>query len=135
MTIEIDPLKGSGDKGSLSISLTGVPDPQQKSLVRQLVILKPSSRYNLSFSTTSEGLSREIAFGVKLLDASANGNVLAKSSVTPQIDPGWKTQQLEFETTPTTEAIYVSIELESCTLSPCQLQGKFWIDNFVLKES
>ena len=68
-------------------------------------------------------------------DASAeDARVLAESKTLPQGTSAWQEYEVEFASTPKTEAVLVSLRRQNCDASPCPMFGRVWLDDFSLRK-
>lgn len=122
----------SGSK-NLRIDFGGNSNPGS-ALVSQLIISRPSKRYRVNFAARSQ----EVVTGglpvVIVEDASAQRKRLGRSGPLSKGSHGWQVFSFEFTTEPTTTAVVLSLQRESCTTSPCPIFGSISLDSFSLEE-
>lgn len=100
--------------------------------IKQLVAVNPNSKYHLSFAFKS----KEIVSGgtpvVVVQDAITNKEI-ASSKALPASTSDWEKIEFEFTVDAKTEAVFISLNRQTCTSSPCPIFGKVWLDSFELK--
>lgn len=118
---------------SLRLYWSGDSNPSA-SVVSQLVLVEPKTRYRLSFAVrTQEMLTIGLPM-VTVADASGDdGPVLAQSKPFPRGTSGWQDYTTEFATAETTSAVRITIRRESCNMVPCPILGQAWVDDFSLE--
>ena len=123
--------KQSGSK-SLRIAFSGNVSPAT-SLIAQTLLVKPQHAYKINFAVMTKDL---VTGGLPLLLVSdaATGQLLAKSKNFPQASSPWQTISLEFNTLPTSTAIILNVERNSCSANPCPVFGMVWLDSFSVEE-
>lgn len=116
---------------SLQIAYNGVVPP---SVLSQLVIVEPSSKYKLSFAARTD----EIVSGgtplIAVLDAAAPQRVLVESSAFPPKSEAWQQYSIEFSTGVEMQGIIISLQRQACSSQPCPIFGRLWLDDFVLQK-
>jgi len=122
--------KDSGDK-SLRIAFDG-DSPTAAVVVSQTIIVKPQTRYRISFAVKAKDI---ISGGLPLLrvvDAGTNV-MLAQSGSLPQ-NSEWQKQVIEFTSPSLCDAIVLKLARNECTSSPCPTFGVIWLDSFSIEE-
>jgi hypothetical protein len=120
--------QNSGTK-SLLINFQG---ESASPLLSQLVMVEPSVRYKLNFAARAKDI---VSGGPPLAivtDASSRER-LGQSTTLVKGGDGWQTVSFEFNATPKTNAVVISIEREACTTSPCPIFGSLWLDSFSME--
>jgi tetratricopeptide (TPR) repeat protein len=103
-------------------------------LISQLIPVGPSKRYKVNFAGRSQDV---VTGGLPLLvvnDASGESKRLAQSPPLVKGTSDWQPFSFEFTTTPSTTAVVLSLQRESCTTSPCPIFGAVSLDSFSLEQ-
>lgn len=102
--------------------------------VKQLVMVRPDTNYNLECYVKTEKLVGASTPVIWIEDAS-DGTRLAASANVPNGDNGWQLVSLPFKSGPKTEAVQVRMVRTACTQQDpvCPIYGTVWYDNFTLK--
>lgn len=118
---------------SLRLYWSGDSNPST-SVVSQLVLVEPKTRYRLSFAVrTQEMLTIGLPM-VSVADAGGDdGPVLAQSKTFPRGTSGWQDYTIEFATAETTSGVRITIRRETCNMVPCPILGQAWVDDFSLE--
>jgi len=118
---------------SLRLYWSGDSNPST-SVVSQLVLVEPKTRYRLSFAVrTQEMLTIGLPM-VTVADAGGDdGPVLAQSKPFPRGTSGWQDYTIEFATAETTSGVRITIRRETCNMVPCPTLGQAWVDDFSLE--
>lgn len=124
--------KQSGSK-SLHIQFNGNSDPNVP-LVSQLVLVDPSQKYRLNFSSRTADLVTG-ALPVFTITDVQTGQLLGKSAPLRQGTTDWQTQSVEFATGTASRAILITLRRENCNTSPCPVFGRVWLDSFSLQSA
>jgi hypothetical protein len=122
----------SGSK-SLRIDFGGDSNPGS-ALVSQLILAQPSKRYRVNFAARSQDV---VTGGLPLVvveDASVERKRLGRSAPLSKGTRDWQVFSFEFTTEPTTSAVVLSLQRESCTTSPCPMFGSVSLDSFFIEE-
>lgn len=118
---------------SLQIEFNG-ESPAETPLVSQLVVVKPSQTYELSFAYRS----KEIVAGglpfVTVNDTQDRQQLLGESPQVPAGSGDWGIMTFSFKTGPSTNAVLVSLRRHSCSTAPCPAFGTLWLDSLGLSE-
>lgn len=125
----VEPASGSR---SLRIDFNGNPNPGVQ-LLSQLILVEPAIHYKLNFGVRTKNIVTGGPLVVTVNDVSPQ-RLLASSTRLPADTGGWLTFSVEFATSPSTRAIVVSLQRESCTSSPCPIFGSLNLDNFSLEQ-
>lgn len=126
ITIDKEP---GGRQSSLSLTFSGPTGPE---FVKQLVLVKPQTSYQLTFDSRTVKLFSETLPTVIVTDAAPSGANLGTPRSITSGTSDWQTSTLEFQTTNYTNAIFISIQRPNCSVEPCQILGQALFDNFVL---
>ena len=117
---------------SLRIEFNNASDPYTR-ILSQLALVEPNARYRLSFAARTE----EVVTGglpmVAVIDVGEGGGELAQSK---PLSPGtstWQDYSIDFTTAKTTEAVVIAFKRQNCSISPCAIFGRVWVDDFCLQ--
>ena len=124
-----DPREGHS---SLKIYFDGADNPASP-VITQLILVEPSTHYQLRFAVRSEGLVSGGLPQVIVRDADTN-TVLAQSDQFPGTTGGWRDYAIDFESGKLASAVQIGIQRQSCEKSPCPIFGPVWLDNFSLQK-
>lgn len=113
---------------SLHVEYSGESAPEAP-VVSQLVIVKPSTSYNVSFATRTKSVVTGGLPLMKVVDAEGK-QVLGRSVAIQQGDNEWQSMVFTFTTGPATSAVVLNLERENCTSQPCPAFGALWLDSF-----
>lgn len=119
----------SGSK-NLRIEFSGNSNPG----VSQLILLEPAKHYRINFASRSQEV---VTGGLPLFvvsDAGADSKRLGQSSPLAEGTSNWQSFSFEFTTTPTTTAVVLSLQRESCSTSPCPIFGAISLDSFSVEQ-
>jgi hypothetical protein len=102
-------------------------------MISQLIVVGPSKRYKINFASRSQDL---VTGGLPFLMVSdaSDWKLLVRSAALPMGTSNWQTFSVEFTTTPTTNAVMVSVLREACSTSPCPIFGSVSLDSFSLEQ-
>ncbi|HEY6119232.1 MAG TPA: tetratricopeptide repeat protein [Pyrinomonadaceae bacterium] len=132
LSLSVDTTQRQSGSKSLLIQFNGNLDPSLP-LVSQLVLVQPSDKYRLNFSSKTADL---VAGGLPLImitDA-GTGQLLAKSQ-SFQGTTEWKTQSVDFATGAESGAVLVTLRREGCNSPSCPIFGRVWLDSFSLERT
>jgi tetratricopeptide (TPR) repeat protein len=101
-------------------------------VIEQLLPVKPSTSYRLSFTAKIEELTTLSAPLVEVYDPANIQRLRATTKPFPLGTSAWQDYTLDFTTTATTEAVIVRVLRPACGEPPCPIRGKIWLDNFKL---
>ncbi|MBA3710866.1 MAG: tetratricopeptide repeat protein [Pyrinomonadaceae bacterium] len=118
---------------SLQLDFNGASDPSAR-IVSQLGLVEPNSSYRLLFAARSEELVTGGPPVIAVLDANANGLVLAESTPLPQGTSDWMEYEMMFNTSDTTSAVLITLQRQGCSSGPCPVFGRVWLDDFSLRK-
>jgi hypothetical protein len=123
----------SGSK-NLRVDFGGDLNPGTE-LVSQLLLVKPSRRYQINFASRSEDVVTGGLPLVVVTDASGDRKRLGQSApLGGKGTTNWQVSSFEFSTGPATTAIIVSLQRENCSASPCPIFGSLSLDSFSVAE-
>lgn len=115
---------------NLRVDFGGDSNPSTK-LVAQLLLVKPSRRYQINFASRSEDVVTGGLPLVVVTDAGGEGKRLGQSAPLPgRYTKDWQVSSFEFSTGPATTAVFVSLQRENCSTSPCPIFGSVSLDSF-----
>lgn len=120
------PQSGARD---LQVEFSGNSNPGS-ALLSQLILLEPAKHYRIHFAGRSQDI---VTGGLPLLVVSDAGGEKKQLGASPPLAKGtseWSQYSFEFTTTPTTAAVLLSLQRESCTTSPCPIFGAISLDSF-----
>jgi hypothetical protein len=119
----------SGSK-NLKVDFGGDSNPGSE-LVSQLILVKPSQRYQINFASRAEDV---VSGGLPLVvvsDAGGEGKRLGQSTpLSGRYTKDWQVSSFEFSTGPATTAVFVRLQRENCPTSPCPIFGSVSLDSF-----
>jgi tetratricopeptide (TPR) repeat protein len=124
--------KVSGAK-SLQINFDGAWTPGTP-LLSQTVLVDPGKTYRLSFAVRTKDL---VTGGVPVIlvnDANSN-QLLGRSENLPTATTPWRTLNLNFTTTTTSQAVIIRLQRNNCDSSPCPIFGTLWLDEFHIEQT
>lgn len=100
--------------------------------VKQLVVVKPNTKFHLTFAIKTQELISGGLPVIKIIDV-INNKEIASSKPFPVTTSSWELFEFEFTADSNTEAIFVALGRQPCSSNPCPIFGKVWLDNFSLK--
>jgi hypothetical protein len=119
---------------NLKVDFAGDSNPSTE-LVSQLVLVKPSQRYQINFASRSEDV---VSGGLPLVvvtDAGGDKKRLGQSAPLPERGMrDWHVSSFEFATSPTTTAVILSLQRQTCSTLPCPIFGSISLDSFSVAE-
>ena len=119
---------------SVRLDFSGNSPPSSR-LVSQFVLVKPETRYTLSFAARTEDIIAGSLPLVMVMDAASDdGRVLAQSTPVAAGTNGWHEMKVEFSTAQNTCAVLIVIRRQQCKTEICPVFGTAWFDDFSLKE-
>ena len=120
--------RNSGTK-SLLINFQG---ESASPLLSQLVMVEPSGRYKVNFAARSKDIVSGGPPLAVVTDASS-GERLGQSTTLVKGSDGWRIISFEFNATPKTNAVVITVEREACTTSLCPIFGSLSLDSFSME--
>jgi Tfp pilus assembly protein PilF len=132
--VSLDAAEPHAGAQSLRLDFNGNSAPTL-SLLRQLVLVEPNSRYRLTYAART----KEIVSGglplIALFDAGSKekGVPFAQAAPLVQSSGGWREYALEFQTGGATRAIDISLQRQNCG-GTCPIFGSLWLDDFILQK-
>ncbi|MFN0088083.1 MAG: tetratricopeptide repeat protein [Blastocatellia bacterium] len=107
-------------------------------IATQLVPVRPSTSYRLSFWVRTEDMEALSTPFVELydpaLDVGVAGRPRAATPQLPNYNNVWHEYRLDLTTQAATEALKVRIVRLPCPVPPCTINGRLWFDDFKLTE-
>lgn len=116
----------------LRFEYRGNSDPNV-SVVSQLVLVEPKSRYRLTFAARTKDLVTGGSPLVAAIDASEE-QVLAQSSPLPRGTNGWQDYAVDFVTSEKASAVLIQLRRQGCDDEACPAFGYVWFDSFSLQK-
>jgi tetratricopeptide (TPR) repeat protein len=130
--IEVAVADKAGSAGSRGLEIRFSGDlPADGTILSQLLPVRPSTAYKLTFVSTSEDLLSAGLPIVSVMDASTDAWIIDSSALGIS-GPEWHRTSMEFNTSERTEAIIIALRRKGCQASPCPIFGDMRLDNFVL---
>ncbi|HVQ37913.1 MAG TPA: tetratricopeptide repeat protein, partial [Pyrinomonadaceae bacterium] len=129
ITFSLDASQPNIGRKNLRIDFGGPSNPGQD-LVSQLLLVKPSEKYQVNFASRSQDVVTGGRPLMVVTDAQGDRKRLGQSI--PLGDTGtsgWKVVSFEFSTGPDTKAVVLSLQRESCSRSPCPIFGSLFLDS------
>lgn len=134
VTLSVDTQSPNSGARSLLVEWGGHASPGVN-VISQLVLVEPGARYRLVFHARTESVKTGGPPVFVVADASAeDARVLAESKPLPQGTTAWQEYEVEFASTPKTEAVLVSLRRQNCDANPCPMFGRVWLDDFSLRK-
>ena len=116
---------------AIHIHFSGDLEPN-RSIISQIVVLKPQHKYRLRFSLRSEKLLSARLPVVTITDATS-GALLGRVNITEETDGQWVDKTFDFVTR-SNAAVSIGIQRENCPAKPCPLFGDLYFDDFAIEE-
>ena len=118
---------------SLHIEFRGNSNPAAR-LLTQLIMVRPQTRYRISFAALSKDFVSVASPIVVINDISdPKSPILAQSPSLAPDKGGWRRFTVDLTTNSTTRAIFVTVLRENCANDPCPAVGGLWLDSFNLE--
>ena len=124
--------KFSGAK-SLQINFDGAWTPGTP-LLCQTIVVDPNKSYRLSFAVRTKDLVTGGPPVILVIDANTN-QILGRSENLPTATAPWRTLNLNFNTTSTSQAVIIRLQRNNCDSSPCPIFGTLWLDEFHIEQT
>jgi Tfp pilus assembly protein PilF len=129
VTLSIDPSEHQSGSQSVRIEFRGNSTASQP-LIAQIILVKPLTKYHLSFSAKGRDIVSAGVPAVILRDASDSARALLGQSQPLRSDvAGWRDFAIDVMTGPKTEAILLTVERPNCNADPCPAFGTLWLDS------
>ena len=103
-------------------------------LVSQLLLVEPLERYKINFAVRSQDIVTGGLPIVIVTDASGDHKTLGQSRPLSRGTTAWNVVSFDFTTQPTTKAVVLSIQRQSCSTSPCPIFGAILLDSFSIEQ-
>ena len=132
VSLVIDPAGPTSGSRSLRVEFSGENVPESRPIY-QILMVRPETRYSVSFVARSEGLVSGGPPAIVLADATDPTRILSSSEPLVAEGMSWTPYNVEFSTSAKTSAISVSLQRLRCTQSPCPVFGKLWVSGFRLQ--
>jgi tetratricopeptide (TPR) repeat protein len=114
---------------SLRIDFRGDSNPTS-SLVSQIVLVKPGTRYYLRLAALSKDFVSAADPVITLIDASDPNRAVLATSPPLRSDPNvWREFAIDFTTSAGTRAITLNLARQTCSNNPCPAFGTIWLDS------
>jgi tetratricopeptide (TPR) repeat protein len=119
--------------GARSLRITFDGYDNSAAVLAQLVLIKPERRYRVSFAVKTKDLVTGGLPTLKVVDASSE-KVLSASQNFQGATSDWTTMTVDFTTFPSSTAVFLRLERNACSSSPCPVFGHVWLDSFAVDE-
>jgi len=129
----IDVSEKFGGTKSLQINLDGAWTPGTP-LLSQTIVVDPNKPYRLSFAVKTKDLVTGGPAVILVIDANTN-QIVGRSENLPTATTPWRTLNLNFNTTSTTQAVIIRLQRNNCDSSPCPIFGTLWLDEFHIEQT
>ena len=129
----IDVSEKSGGAKSLQINFDGAW-ALGTSLLSQTIVVDPGKTYRLSFAVRTKDLVTGGPPMILVVDANTN-QLLGRSENLPTSTTPWRTLNLNFNTTATSQAVIIRLQRNNCDSSPCPIFGTLWLDEFHIEQT
>lgn len=129
---EIDGSVANSGKRSLRIDYHGDSSTSAQ-LVSQLVLVRPSSRYQLTFRVKTKDL-KSIALPIFSIIDTGLASKVAESPALPLGTADWRGVTLEFTTLDHTDAVTLVLSRTACEYADCPIFGTVWLDDFAIEK-
>jgi hypothetical protein len=129
VTLSLDSSQPHSGSRNLRIDFLGDSNPGSE-LVSQLILVEPSTRYQINFASRS----KEVVTGglplVVVTEAKGDRQRLGQSAPLDQGTGNWRPYSFDFTSGATTTAVSVSLQRQNCSTSPCPIFGSISLDSF-----
>ncbi|HVS82089.1 MAG TPA: tetratricopeptide repeat protein [Pyrinomonadaceae bacterium] len=133
VTMSVDATEHQSGSKSLRIEFHGNSNPSQ-ALLTQLILVKPQTKYHLSFAVMARDIVSAGLPVISVRDASDSAHALLGQSLPLRSDvTGWRDFSIDITTGAKTEAILLSVERQNCNADPCPAFGTLWLDSFLIE--
>ena len=129
VTVSVDQSGPVAGVQAICLNFAGEVDPGVQVLY-QFVLVRPKTRYSLSFVTRTQELVSGGPPVLRVYDANS-GRSLVESRISTGTND-WSKSQVDFSSDEGTSAISVSIQRLNCAQTPCSIFGKLWLSRFFL---
>jgi tetratricopeptide (TPR) repeat protein len=103
-------------------------------IIEQLLPIKPSTNYRLSFAAQTENLQTLSAPLIEVYDPADINRLRATTKPLPLGTNAWQEYTIDFTTAAATEAVMVRVLRPACGDPICPILGRVWLDNFKLEQ-
>jgi hypothetical protein len=100
----------------------------------QTVVVEPGKTYRLSFAVRTKDLVTGGLPVILVIDAN-NNELLGQPENLPTATTPWRTLNLNFTTTATSQAVIIRLLRNTCDSSPCPIFGTLWLDEFHVEQT
>jgi hypothetical protein len=133
-TFSLNSIQPQSGSKNLRVDFGGDSNPASE-LVSQLLLVKPSRRYQINFASRSEDIVTGGLPLVVVTDAGGEGKRLGQSAPLVGRDArDWQVSSFAFSTGPATTAVIVRLQRENCSTSPCPIFGSLSLDSFSIQQ-
>lgn len=128
-SVSLDDSQPQSGAKNLRIEFKGNSSPT----LAQLVLVEPSQRYQINFASRSQNI---VTGGLPILvvNDAAKLKALGQSQPLPQGTTNWQVFSFEFTTAPTTSAVLLNLQRQSCSTSLCPIFGSIALDSFSVQQ-
>lgn len=131
--VAIDVTEKFGGAKSLQITFDG-PWTFGAPPLSQTVVVDPGKTYRLSFAVRTKDLVTGGPPSIVIIDPN-NNELLGKPENLPTATTPWRTLNLTFTTTTTSQAVNIRLLRNTCDSSPCPIFGTLWLDEFRIEQT
>jgi tetratricopeptide (TPR) repeat protein len=129
--IELDSENPFSGSRSFSVTFAGVTSDEAE-FVKQLVVLESRTGYRLTFASRSSELESDGPLEVAVIEAGGGGRLLGASQQSFKGTTVWSSHNVDFTTSDFTQAAYIVLRRQKCSMEVCPIFGTLWLDNFSL---
>ena len=119
--------------GTRSLRITFDGYDNSAAVLAQLVLVKPERRYRVSFAVKTKDLVTGGLPTLRVVEASSE-KVLSASQNFQGTTSDWTTMTVDFKTLQSSTAVFLRLERNACSSSPCPVFGHVWLDSFAVDE-
>lgn len=128
----IDESVASSGQKSLRIQFDGDVNPAAQ-VVSQLVLVRPSTRYRLSFKAKTANVKSVALPVLAVVDPASEGKT-TNAAALPSGTNDWQSFAIEFSTSVRAEAVMLMLNRTACQWADCPIFGTVWLDDFTLQQ-
>jgi Tfp pilus assembly protein PilF len=132
IAISVDP--ASRTEGNRSLRIDFREAEPKNPPVTQLIAVEPGTRYRLTLNARVLDWKAGIFPIFSVLQAGEGKKSLVRSEPLGAEWVDWSPLELEFATPEGSEAVFISLGLESCKFKRCPVIGTVWLDGFNLEK-
>ena len=118
-------------KRSLRVEFSG-ESPAAARLVNQLLLVPAAGRYTLHFMVKTEKVVTGGPPVMTILSTTTPEKMLGQSAPLAVGTNDWTPYQVDFWADADTSAVYMSLQRQQCSQSPCPIFGKLWLGRVFL---